>query len=684
MDNQDTQEQQPAGLEKPEPDKLAMKWAKEITAARKHWGPMFKQMRKNRTLVRDLKFSDSEGDPTTKRANLMLSTMSASVPNIYAKNPEISVSPRYTNQNLKLLCTTLETVTNRSLADAKLKKRAKSLLFACMTCYYGILKVSYQRDIQTDPLIQSRINDTQDNIVRLEQLIQETEDPDNASDHETKLAELKQTMMALEEQTEVVAAEGLVIDKVLSENLLLDPSVCEFDDYDSADWMAQIVPMRRSVAQGRFKVDLSAARTYKSGDGGKSEDGRIASAGLTSDGGNDDPQIAILEIWDKQSQRVYTMADGCNFWCREPYSPESVGERWYPFFLFPFSLVDGDFVGPCFVDLTRKLEGEYNETRDKFAKHRELNKPGLVVNGGDVKEKDIRKITNGELGEVIVIDADASRPINQLITAKPVVAINPMDYDTGAIRNDWEQVTGLQDAARSTVVTPKTATEASIMQQSLSGRVSEMRDRMEDYLQELAQYTAQILLFNMTSDQVARYMGPGKEVKDPATGEVMTEPSYDWPELSRDDVFNMVQLEIRAGTTGAPDKLRLQENWSQALPIIMQLIQQIMQLAAQGLDYSPLQAILEETLRRFDERIDIEEFLPKPPAAVARGIPGVSPETHQMLANAGAAAGPGGEIPPELQALLSGAAAQQSEAQPTESGLPPPPPAMAQLMASGV
>lgn len=674
MDNQDTQEQQSAGPEKPEADPLAQKWARSIAAARKHWGPMFKQMRKNRELVRDLKFGE-DGGPTKKRANLMLSTMSATVPNIYAKNPEISVSPRYTNQNLKLLCTTLETVTNRSLTDAKLKKRAKSLLFAAMTCYYGILKVSYQRDIQADPLIQSRINDTQDNIVRLEQLIQEAEDPDNASEHETRLAELKQTMMALEEQTEVVAAEGLVIDKVLSENLLLDPTVCEFDDYDSAGWMAQVVPMRRSYAQGLYKLDLSCALTYKSGEAGQNEDRRIASAGMSS-GGSDDPQIAIIEIWDKQSQRVYTMADGCNFWCREPYSPESVGERWYPFFLFPFSLVDGDFVGPCFVDLTRKLEAEYNETRDKFAAHRELNKPGLVVNGGDVKEKDIKKIVNGELGEIITINADASRPLNQLITAKPTVPLNPMDYDTGAIRTDWEQVTGLQDAARSTVVTPKTATEASIMQQSLSGRVSEMRDRMEDYLQELAQYSAQMLLFNLTPEQVARYMGPGKEGKDPTTGQPTMEPSYDWPELSRDDVFNMVQLEIRAGTTGAPDKLRLQENWSQALPIIMQLIGQIMELAAKGIDYSPLQAILEETLRRFDERIDIEEFLPK-----AQPQAPSMPAAPSMPPGADGAQG----IPPELMQMLAGAAGQQHSpaAPPTESGLPPPPPGMAQLMAPG-
>lgn len=666
IENTADAEQKPS-LPKPDNDKLAEQWAKNIAAARRHWRGMFDQMRKNRTEVRDLDFSKTDTGPTSKRANLLISTMNASIPSIYAKNPEISVTPRYVNQNLKLLCTTLETVTNRSLTDAGLKKRAKSLLAAAMTCYYGVLKVSYQRDITTDPLIQNRINDTQDNIIRLERLIQETEDPDCRGEHEVKLAELKQTMMALEQQTEVVAAEGLVIDKVLSDNLLIDPSVCEFDDYDSAGWMAQIVPMRRSEAEGLYKVDLSNALTYKQGgEGSRNESGRIAS--MTGETGNDDPQIAIIEIWDRRSQRVYTLADGCKFWCRDPYSPSAVGERWYPFFLFPFSLVDGDFVGPCLADLVRKLESEYNDTRDKFAKHRELNKPGMVVNGGDVNEKNIKRITDSELGEIVVLDTDSQKPLQQIIGPKPTVPVNPVDYDTGPIRQDWEQVTGLQDAARSTVVTPKTATEAQIMQQSLSGRISEMRDRMEDFLQELAQYSAQILLMNMTRSQVARYMGPGKEVKDQQTGAVIMEPSFDWPTLTREDVFNMVQLEIRAGTTGAPDKLRLQENWSKALPIITQLIQQIMQLSMQGIDYSPLSAILEETLRRFDERIDIEEFMPKvappsvPNAAAMGGMP------------AGAEPRPAAGMPPGQP---------QPQPSPEQSGLPPPPPSMAQLLAQG-
>jgi hypothetical protein len=202
-------------------------------------------------------------------------------------------------------------------------------------------------------------------------------------------------------------------------------------------------------------------------------------------------------------------------------------------------------------------------------------------------------------------------------------------YDTSAVRYDWEQVTGLQDAARSSVVKPKTATEASIMQQSLSGRVSEFRDQVEDWLQELSQYAAQVLLQELSTAQVERIMGPHQTKVQNVNGIQMEVPekAYDWPELTRDQVFEMIEMRIRAGTTGAPDKLEQQESWTKVLPLVEGLIGKIMQAQAQGQDVEPLRNLMRETIKRFDERLDVEQFMPKPPAmpALPPGMPGAMP-----------------------------------------------------------
>lgn len=610
--------------DKPETDPLAEKWNKRIASARQHWDKFHKRVRHNRKTVAGFNW---EGDPKSKdfyklRANLIQGTITAVLPAIYARNPEISAVPLYRADNLKLFCKTLETVTNRHLEKADLKGRAKASVRSALTSSYGIVKVMYQRDMRRDPVIQSRINDTQDNILELERLLSDIQDPAQRGDLEAKRAELEQLVGSLEEQVEVTAAEGLVIDRVMTENLLIDPSVCEFWDYKDANWLCQIIPMKKSQAEAIYKLKLDKAKAYGDEKSG-AKDGRFASA---SAGLDEDRQIAVLEIWDKVTQRVYTMAEGCDYWLREPYSPPKAGERWYPFFLLPFQTIDGQFVAPSLVDLTDKLQDEHNEARDRFNKHRDLCLPGWVA-GGDINEKSIKRYSDSEMGEITIIDTEG-KPLNQVIIPRQHPPIDPAVYDTSAVRYDWEQVTGLQDAARSSVVKPKTATEASIMQQSLSGRVSEFRDQVEDWLQEIAQYSAQILLFELTAPQVERIMGP-PEVQVIETGgmpmQVEVKP-YDWPELSREEVFDMIEMKIRAGTSGAPDKMEQQENWGKVLPVVQGLVTQIMQVQASGMDAEPLINLLRETLKRFDERLVVDQFIPKKPAMPAMpGMPAGMP-----------------------------------------------------------
>lgn len=616
----------------PETDELAKEWGKRITAARKHFEKFHKRVKHNRKLVAGFNWTkdpDSE-DFYTLRANLIHGTITAILPNIYARNPEVSVSATHAGRNLKLLCKTIETVVNRQMVEADLKTRVKSTVRAAMTCSLGITKVTYQRDRQEDPIIRSRIEDTQDNISRVEALILQLEDPSARGEQEAIKAELEQTMAGLSEKVEIVAGEGITIDRVLTEHLLVDPSITEFWDYPQSDYMIQLIPTKKSVAEGDYKMKLDKAKTYSDPTmSTANESGKVFSGDSTAD--NSDCMICICEIWDKRSQRVYTLVEGCDFFLREPYSPPRVGKRWYPFFILPFQTVDGNFIGPSLVDLTERLQKEHNDTRDKENAHRNLIQPGWVA-GSDVNEKSIKRYTDSVLGEITILDSEG-KTIQSMIMPKQHPQIDPQVYDTSKVRYDWEQVSGMQDAARSSVVNAKTATEASIMQQSLSGRVSEMRDQVEDCVSEMYQYGAEILLQELSPQQVERIMGPhkmgpmmqaaidplsGQQIEapavDPGTGqpiEVVIEPSYDWPQLSREEVFDMVQMKIRAGTTGEPDKLEQQETWIKLMPVIQPLIGQIMELQLKGIDTAALESLLKETVSRFDDKLDIEQIMPK-------------------------------------------------------------------------
>ncbi len=601
-------------LPHPESDALAQRWMQRLERAKDQWSIWHKRMAHNQDLVAGF---DVAQDPASSefcrlRANLIFSTIAAILPNIYARDPEISVTSRYPQQRLSLFCHTLQTVINRALLDANLKDRAKDAVSSAMTCYFGIVKVMYQREAQSDPMMAARLHDSETHSSQLTPLHQDMHDPAASMDQEAQQEEHAQLVDSMQSHTDVSHAEGLVIDLVSADHLLIDPDIKEFCNVYQAGWMAQRIPMNRQEAQARYGIDLRGATPYNQpfDQANSSRDRRLASCTPTLE---EDQQICVIEVWDRRTDRVYTLVEGCPFFVREPWTPPRVGARWYPFFILPFSTVVGKIIGPCLVDLTEKLQNEHNDTRDKFAAHRHANRPHWIVST-DTAPETIQRHTQATLGEIVLVQSNGL-PIQQVIQPGQNIPIHPADYDTSPIRQDWEQVTGLQDASRSMIAQAKTATEAALMDKALTGRVSEFLDKLKGWLQQIAQYVAQMLLQELTPQQVQRYMGPPIMTTRIIEGRSIVEeqPSYDWPELSKAQVFDMVQVKIRAGTNGAPDTLEKQKAWMELLPKIMPLIEQLMQLRAKGEEAAPLEALLRIIVKVFDENedVDVETLIPK-------------------------------------------------------------------------
>lgn len=637
-------------------DPLVKTWMNRVKASEKHWANFHKRIAHNRKLVRGIDDSAEPGSSAynKQRANLIASTMQVVLAKVYAKNPEMSGEPTNKSRPLRLFADTVSTVTQTTLEDAKLKQKAKRAVRAAMTCSFGIVKGQWQRDMKTDPIIKQRIEDTQENIAHIESLIAEIEDPMQRGDQEAKKRELEQALAGMEAKREVVAAEGFVLDMVRTERLLPDPAVEDIWDYATGDWLIEKIPMRKSKARGQFP-DLGElidkATTFKVGNDLTEDAPRKGMyAGTTLVAGGDDPMVMVYEVWSKVDNTIYTLLHGIETkFARAPYHPERLGERWYPYFLLPFQSVDGEFVSQSLVDVLEKLQDEHNETRDKFAEVRKNNRPHYLV-GADVKDKDIKKRIHPEIGEIIFIDTQGA-PLNGQVVVAEQLPIDPAAYDTSPIRNDWEMVSGLQDAARSVVVQAKTATEAAISDQSLAARVAEFRDQIEDWLTEIAQFASEVCLLSMTRPMVETIMGPQPEAPEPefdlmamlsgqppAPAAPPQPPTYEWPEQATPDtVFNLINMKIRAGSTAAPNKLQAQETWTRALPLIREMVMVIRQIDQMGGDSEPERELVRETATRFDETIDVDRFLPPKPTAM--------PQLPQIPGQAPAMPMPGGPVP---------------------------------------
>jgi hypothetical protein len=608
---------------KPEPseqDKAqARQWGKRLTRAleaqtKSKQEERFKKLRK---YVRGEVGDDGKGGLV--RTNIIHANFAAILPQIYAKNPEIAVTPSEAAGEgeypwVSGFCKTMQAVLNRKfIKSAHLKKRAKSAIRSAMTTSVGWAKVSWQKDVRKDPLIENRIADSQDNLQRIRHLISEIKEGDGKRDElEAQQAELQQQIAALEAQVEVSVVSGLVIDRPLTEDVfILDDTLYDFDGYDQAEAIAHRVWMTCDQYKEAFgKEPPKTANRYGS-------DKKDRGAGATSDD-NAVALVAVFEVWHRLSNTVFTLCAGADEWARDPYQPEVTGQRFYPFFALAFNPTDGKPEPLSDTELLIELQDEYNTTRTNFAEHRKENLPTRVYRkSGALTDQDVTNLSNRRSNEWIGVEGDPTVPLEQDVLILQNPPIDAATYDVQPILRDAEMVLGAGDAAKGTINKAKTATEAEIMAQGLQSRVAERQDVVEDWVAEMARYAAELALQEMSAEDVRKIAGKQSV----------------WPQLTKDQVFDLVQIDIRAGSTGRPNQAREREQWVQLLPEIQKAVAQVGELRQNGQNdmADTVIKLLEETLRRFDERIDIESFIPQKPEGAANDAPTVPPEVQQQL-----------------------------------------------------
>lgn len=598
---------------------LAKDWQKRIEAALSN--PDRKEAEKNWKDNRTLLRGKDPASGKKLRTNLHFANLAAMRPQVYAKDPEFAVAPTKAVPEdripmIQAFAATAEQVVGELLVRrAKLKRRAKRILTSAYTCSIGWWKLCWQEDRKQDPLIVNQIKDAQDNLQRLERLREEVGEDEPGNDAEVE--KLKQTISGLQAQPEITISRGLALDFVMPDDMLvLDASVREITDYERSEALANGVWMTRCQYKERFGADAKKARVYREAKAG--DDGKAPPQAFSGTADKDADLLRVWEIWEQASGRVFTICEGEEGFCREPYSPTWTGKRWYPFFLLAFNEVDGQFLPLSDIDLTTEVVREYNKTRDDFERDRRDALPFTVVRkGGTLTPDDVERIRNRNGNDIILVDGVGSQPLSADIQAVTLGTLNPINYDTTAPRQDMEMLVGGGDAARGSVLKAKTATEAEILSQGLRGRSAERTDTIEDLLSEVGSYALEVCLRKLSADDVRQIAGPEAV----------------WPELSTEEVFRMVTLTVRGGSTGRPDRLQEQDRWTKLLPVIEKAMGQVVQMRQAGM-HKEAEAVVElvrETLRRFDERVDIERFLPAPKDGEDPGQGQIPPELQQQM-----------------------------------------------------
>ena len=153
-------------------------------------------------------------------------------------------------------------------------------------------------------------------------------------------------------------------------------------------------------------------------------------------------------------------------------------------------------------------------------------------------------------------------------------------------------------------------------------------DDLDTFMSEIARSAGQILLQEMSIDEVRKIVGVGAV----------------FPTMTREQIMDEIYLEVEAGSTGKPNRAAELQNIERIMPFLLQI---------PGIDPKWL---AKELLKRLDDKLDIT-------SAIAEQIPSIV----AMNQNQGEGTGS-----PALQGIPQGGANNQQQiGAPTGGSLPP-------------
>jgi len=583
-----------------------------------------------------------EEDAGTVRVNIPHAHIKRSVDRAYARNPEFAIRPtQFVNPGTipmwRMFGQTAEIVLNRAFKAAEFKRRAKTCLRAAKTSRIGWLKVRWQQETKVDGEVKNRIRDTNDKIEELKRLEIEADDAQSFEEKEAALLELEELKEALEAKAEFVALQGLIFDVVDTKDILIpSKALSNFDEYVNVPYMVERI----------WKTRLDAERAYGKLPGGtkffnKKTDDRKT---LTSEQGkarkdNDDGDLVLFyEIWDIVADRVKILPHGGSRFVAN-FVPKKLGQRWYPYFALAQNPVDGQFEPLSDVELIKELADEINNSLTKFRDHRDIAVPHWLTDSNVTGEKDIKTFTHATLGEVVQIQGQPGRQLNEIMEPAKHPTIDPAVYGTSHLEAAIEKVGGGGEVTNPKSNRARTLGEAKELAADVGTGVSADTDEIEDWFEDIVQYVLEILLQRLPIDDIEGIAGPRateemreEPVVDPATGQPVVDPNTGqpaiqqvptgklidgavWPSKSSEEIFNNVHFVIKAGSSGKPGRQEEIQMWTQFLmPRMADLVKEVGALREQGQDglADSLMFIGQETLKRVDPFFDINEFIPPP------------------------------------------------------------------------
>ena len=476
------------------------------------------------------------------------------------------------------------------------KSQMKALVRRVITTSVGFVKVGYQRDVDRLPDISSKMSDVQAQVDHLRRIADEAEKGDIEQD-DAEMEELLLSLEALKNEPLTIIQEGLVFDFPECDSIIVDPMCRLLRGFVGASWVAH--EMYLSTEEIKEIYDVDVKESYSAYDMKGNETG--VKAGQSSFNNHNSPDnvrdglALVWEIYDKNAGLQYIVCDGHNDFLSEPVAPPIRLETFWPFFALTFNEIEhkDHLYPPSDIKLLAPMQHEYNRARQGLREHRRANRPKYATPAGMLEQGDKDILKDPPANAVLELQAlVAGQKVDDVLQPVKQIGIDPNLYEVKTIFDDVQLVVGQQEANFGQI-SKGTATETSIAESSRMSAIGANIDDLDSFMTEITRAAGQILLLEMSKDEVIAICGPGAV----------------WPEFKKEEVLNEVFLEIEAGSTGKPNKAAELQNIERIIPFLIQI---------PGIDPKFLGR---ELLKRLDDKMDLTDaIIDKLPSIVAQNM----------------------------------------------------------------
>lgn len=327
-------------------------------------------------------------------------------------NPEkLGVDPTQ-----KKFANSIRSVTKKYAVDANQQEVLEAWVADAHHFPMSVLKIHFERELESEPLKTGVEQDGQDNLARIRQISEDIARGQIAKD-DAQAVELADLLAGIGKTGEIEVREGLVVEN-LDLRRVRFPWCPTLESIYLAPWIShdEDVKKRKLRAMFPFKVtgkdaegnitwegihpeDLDSATPCSSGTRKnhleKYDRNSTGNGGSNNGSKSDETKLMVREIWDRESGYVYVMIEGIPYPAAK-WIPTKTPAQWYPFIFLVLNRVFGQVTGIADTELQADTQARIHRKQSDEELARFNCQPRGFIDSTMMDEKEQKEIVKSE------------------------------------------------------------------------------------------------------------------------------------------------------------------------------------------------------------------------------------------------------------------------------------------------